>query len=60
MADEEQFVLPQYQALGGDATETTTITSYDADFVVDESGDLAVTETLTVDFDPSAGILTVA
>lgn len=34
--------------------ESTTITDYQADFVVDEDGDLAVTETLRVDF-PSYG-----
>jgi len=34
----------------GDAAETTTITRYDAVFDVDRLGDLAVRETLTVDF----------
>ena len=51
------IVLP---ALGiqTDSTDTsaedTTVTNYDADFVVDDDGDLAVTETLTVDF-PGVG-----
>ena len=36
------------------SAEDTTITNYDADFVVDDDGDLAVTETLTVDF-PGVG-----
>ena len=51
------IVLP---ALGiqTDSTDTsaedTTITNYDADFVVADDGDLAVTETLTVDF-PGVG-----
>jgi uncharacterized membrane protein YgcG len=35
-------------------SEDTTITQYDADFVVSENGDLSVTETLTVDF-PGVG-----
>ncbi|GAA4118537.1 DUF2207 domain-containing protein [Nocardioides fonticola] len=35
---------------GGDTDETTTITDYRADYRVDDSGDLAVTETITVDF----------
>jgi uncharacterized membrane protein YgcG len=35
----------------GDAEpETTTISRYDADFTLDDDGDLAVVETLTVDF----------
>ncbi|GAB3771808.1 putative membrane protein YgcG [Nocardioides ginsengisegetis] len=33
-----------------DSPESTTITSYVADFTLDESGDLAVVEQLTVDF----------
>ena len=36
------------------SAEDTTITNYDADFVVADDGDLAVTETLTVDF-PGVG-----
>ena len=36
------------------SAEDTTITNYDADFVVDDNGDMAVTETLTVDF-PGVG-----
>jgi uncharacterized membrane protein YgcG len=40
--------------LPGDPAEDTTITRYDADFVVSEDGDLAVTETLTVSF-PGVG-----
>ena len=33
----------------GDVTEPSTITDYQADFVVDEDGDIHVTETLTID-----------
>ena len=35
---------------GSSTYEPTTITSYVADFDLDEDGDLAVVETLTVDF----------
>jgi uncharacterized membrane protein YgcG len=38
----------------GSSDEDTTITRYDADFRVADNGDLAVTETLTVDF-PGVG-----
>ena len=37
-------------SLGPTVYEETTITNYDADFTVDDDGDLHATETLTVDF----------